>query len=113
MDYLGFSKRLYILNTDRPLWIRHDHSALQSKQLTSHAFVKNLKKYARLAGLKHIHLHQTRHSFARIVAEQTGSFAETQDALNHRNLSTTRAYIQGIILKRDKYSKNISDRLGW
>ena len=47
-------------------------------QLLSHAFAQNLKSYAREAGITEIHLHQLRHSFARMVAEESGSIAETQ-----------------------------------
>jgi hypothetical protein len=46
-----------------------------------------------------------------MVAEETGSMMETQDALGHRNLSTTRAYVQRISVKRDKHSEHISKRL--
>jgi hypothetical protein len=48
---------------------------------TSHAFVKNLKRYAREASVGVVHLHQTRHSFVRIVAEEAGLISDTQDAL--------------------------------
>ena len=58
-----------------------------------------------------VHLHQTRHSFARIVAEETGSITDTQDALGHRNAATTRVYIQRIALKRDKVSEKVVGRL--
>lgn len=56
--------------------------------LTSHAFVHNLKRYAAEAEIDHVHLHQTRYTFARIMTEERGSFIQTQDALEHRNLST-------------------------
>ncbi len=79
--------------------------------LTSHTFVKNLKRYAREAGVGDLHLHQTRHSFARIIAEQTGSITETQDALGHHNAATTRVYVQRIAVKRDKHSASVTARL--
>ena len=41
--------------------------------LSSHGFVKRLKGYAKVAGLEHLHLHQTRHTYARIVMEESGS----------------------------------------
>jgi len=72
--------------------------------------VKNLKLYAREAGVGDVHLHQTRHSFARIVAEETGSLTDTQDALGHRNAATTRVYVQRIAIKRDKHSERITSR---
>jgi site-specific recombinase XerC len=62
--------------------------------LSSRAFVENLKTYAGEAGLNHVHLHQTRHTYARIVAEETGSFLEAQEALDHENQATAGVYVQ-------------------
>jgi len=111
LDYLSSSNRLNALKTDSPLWTRHDRAGKSGAALSSHAFVKNLKLYAREAGVGHVHLHQTRHSFARIVAEETGSLTDTQDALGHRNAATTRVYVQRIAIKRDKHSERITSRL--
>jgi integrase/recombinase XerC len=110
-DYLFSSGRLNALKTDSPLWTRHDRAGKSGASLSSHAFVKNLKLYAREAGVDHVHLHQTRHSFARIVAEETGSLTDTQDALGHRNAATTRVYVQRIAIKRDRHSERITRRL--
>ena len=111
LDYLSSSGRLTALKTDSPLWTRHDRAGRPGTALTSHAFVKNLKRYARGAGVGDVHLHQTRHSFARIVAEETGSLTDTQDALGHRNAATTRVYVQRIAVKRDRHSQRITSRL--
>ena len=111
LDYLSGSLRPDVLASERPLWTRHDRAGRAGVQLTSHAFAKNLKAYARAAGLDHIHIHQTRHTYARMVAEDTGSLTETQDALGHRNLATTRVYVQRITVKRDKHGRNIAARL--
>jgi integrase len=111
LDYLSSSGRLTALKTDSPLWTRHDRAGRSGAALTSHAFVKNLKRYARRAGVGDVHLHQTRHSFARIVAEETGSLTETQDALGHRNAATTRVYVQRIAVKRDRHSRRVTKRL--
>ena len=108
LDYLSSSGRLSALKTDSPLWTRHDRAGRAGAQLSSHSFVKNLKRYAREAGVGDVHLHQTRHSFARIVAEETGSLTETQDALGHRNAATTRVYVRRIAVKRDKHSTKVS-----
>jgi len=110
LDYLTAAKRLYVLKTDAPVWTRHDHPKLVGEPLTSHAFVRNLKLYAKKAGLEHVHLHQTRHTFGRIVAEETGSMTATQDALDHANLSTTTVYVQRIAVKRDLHSAAIARR---
>jgi integrase len=111
IDYLSSCKRLSVLRTDGPLWTRHDYAGRPGAPLSSHAFVKNLKRYAREAGMEHIHLHQMRHTYARMVSEDTGSITETQDALGHRNLATTRVYVQRIAVKRDKHSRRILKRL--
>jgi integrase/recombinase XerC len=108
LEYLRAAHRLEVLKNDGPLWTRHDRAGRPGAQLSSHCYVKNLKRYAREAGIESFHLHQTRHTFARIVAEETGSIIETQDALNHKNPATTRIYVQRIAVKRDRHSRLIS-----
>jgi integrase len=110
-DYLEAAGRLKALKTDAPLWTRHDRAGKPGAALTSHAFARNLKLYGKEVGLEKIHVHQTRHTYARMVAEETGSIIETQDALGHRHASTTRVYVQRIAVKRDKHSERISRRL--
>jgi integrase len=61
IDYLTAADRLHALKTDAPLWTRHDRAGKPGEALTSHCFVKNLKKYAREAGVEGFHLHRTRH----------------------------------------------------
>jgi len=68
LDYLAASGRTKTLRTDGPLWTRHDPGAWAGGALTSHAFVANLKRYAAEAEVGHVHLHQLRHTFARLVA---------------------------------------------
>lgn len=111
IDYLSTSGRAKALKTNSPLWTRHDRAGKPGAALTSHAFAHNLKLYARGAGVSKIHIHQMRHTFARIVADETGSIVETQDALGHRHVSTTRVYVQRIAVKRDKYSERVSRRI--
>lgn len=89
----------------------HDRAGRAGAPLSSHSFSKNLKGYARAAGIEKIHIHQTRHTFARIVSEETGSIVETQDALGHKNLATTRVYIGRIAVKSDKHSRQVTARL--
>lgn len=111
LDYLRSSNRLHVLKTDGPVWTRHDNPKLAGDALTSHAFVRNLKRYAREAGLGDVHLHQTRHTFGRIVSEETGSIIATQDALDHSNPTTTKHYVQRIAVKRDLYSERVAARM--
>lgn len=111
IDYLRSCDRMNALGSDRPLWTRHDRAGRAGAPLSSHSFSKNLKGYARAAGIEKIHIHQTRHTFARIISEETGSIVETQDALGHRNLATTRVYVNRIAVRKDKHSRNIMSRL--
>jgi integrase len=110
-DYLDASGRLDVIGSERPLWTRHDRAGVPGAPLTSHAYVKNLKGYAKSAGLNHIHNHMTRHTFARMVNEETGSLLETQEALDHEDQSTTRIYLESVAIKRDKFSEGISKRV--
>ena len=112
LDYLAAAGRLHALKTDAPLWTRHDRAGKPGEALSSHCFVKNLKKYAKEAGVEGFHLHRTRHTFARIVSEFTGDITATQNALDHQNRSTTRVYVQRIAVKRDLYSEEVSKRWG-
>ncbi len=111
LDYLQASKRLESMTDTTPLWTRHDHAGRASGALSSHAFAKNLKRYATDAGIGAIHLHQTRHTFARLAGEIAGSLTEVQDALGHKNLATTRVYLQRIAVKRDRFSLALAARL--
>lgn len=114
LDYLETAGRLKSMREDSPLWTSHDRANVNPNQpLTSHAFAKNLKRYAKEAGLSHINIHQTRHTYARIVADQTGSIVETQDALGHANAATTRVYVQRVGVKKDKHGDDIARRLGF
>jgi len=110
-DYLVSSGRTNVFGSERPIWTRHDRAGRAGAPLTSHAFVKNIKHYAQAASVKGFHLHQTRHTFARIFAEDSGSMMETQEALDHANVATTRAYVQRIAVKRDKFSASIKRRI--
>ena len=112
LDYLEASGRLGSLAAGDPLWVAHDRRGGPPAPLTSHAFAKNLKRYAAAAGLGKIHLHQTRHTYARLVSEDTGSMTATQEALGHRNLATTRVYVRRVAVKPDGHSRAILDRLG-
>lgn len=110
-DYLKAAGRLNIIGSERPLWTRHDRAGRPGAPLSSRSFVENLKGYAQVAGLSHVHLHQTRHTYARIVAEETGSFLEAQEALDHENQATTRVYVQRITVKADKHGSKIAGRI--
>ncbi len=133
LDYLEYSGRLTQLRPDSPLWVAHDrarqtparkgavHTPTQPRaarprttedMLSSHGFVKRLKGYAHAAGLEHLHLHQTRHTYARIVMEESGSIHAVQEALGHKSLTPTSYYVKRVAQKKDKFSGVIAARLG-
>ncbi|MGH9838448.1 MAG: tyrosine-type recombinase/integrase [Blastocatellia bacterium] len=109
--YLKTSKRLSALHTGDPLWTRHDRAGESGEPLTSRSFANNLKKYAAKAGLRAVNIHQTRHTYARIIFEDSGDLLETQSALDHENQATTRVYVQTVAVKRDKHSDRIARRI--
>lgn len=111
LEYLSAAGCLDKMQADSPLWTRHDRAGQPGAALTSHAFAKNLKRYAEQAGIGDVHIHQTRHTFARIVADVSGSMIETQDALGHKNLATTKVYVHRVGLKRDKFSGFVAQKL--
>jgi hypothetical protein len=43
--------------------------------------------------------------------EETGSFIEAQEALDHENAATTRVYVQRITVKRDRHGRRIAGRI--
>jgi integrase/recombinase XerD len=112
INYLSAAQRKSVIGSEHPLWTRHDRAGKPGAPLSSRSFAENLKVYARAAGIENIHVHQTRHTYARIVAEETGSFQETQEALDHENAATTRVYVQRITVKADKHSSKIAKRIG-
>lgn len=112
VNYLQAAGRWGQMRPCDPLWTRHDRAGEPGAPLTSHAFSASLKRYARKVGIEHIHVHMFRHTFARWVSEATGSMIETQDALDHKNLSSTRVYVRSVAVKRDRHSNGILDRLG-
>lgn len=110
-DYLVAAARSNVTGSERPLWTRHDRAGRPGAPLSSRSFAENLKAYAREAGIGHIHVHQTRHTYARIVAEETGSYLEAQEALDHENAATTRIYVQRITVKADRHGGKVAARI--
>ncbi len=112
LAYLKKSKRLSVLHTNDPLWTRHDRASEPGQPLTSRSYANNLKKYAAKAGMRHVNIHQTRHTYARIIFEDSGDLIETQSALDHESQATTRAYVHTVAVKKDKHSNRIARRIG-
>ena len=112
VEYLDAAGRLEDMEPDTPLWTGHDRAGQATGALSSHAFAKNLKRYARDAGLDSIHVHQLRHTVARMVGEDTGDLTAVQKVLGHKNLATTRVYLRRVSTKKDTHSAAIRARLG-
>jgi len=112
LHYLEASGRRAGMEKDSPLWTSHDnHNANPGAALTSRAFVKNLKRYARQAGIGDVHLHQTRHTAAQLIADRDGIKA-AQELLGHSKEETTRVYVKRITVQRDRYSDQLADEFG-
>lgn len=123
--YLRLTKRKSTVGQKgRALWIRFDRAAEAAAidrridnplgdepRLSSHSFDRQIKKYAEAAGIGHFHIHQFRHTFARIVAEESGSIIEAQEALGHKDIQTTQIYINRIKFKKDKHSRSVRERI--
>ena len=113
ITYLKAAGRLETMEADSPLWVGHDRAGQARGTLSSHAFAQNLKRYARAAGIEgRVHVHQLRHSFARILADEKGSLSAVQEALGHKALATTRVYVDRIRVKPDRHSRAVAERLG-
>jgi integrase len=111
LTYLKKSRRLSVLHTNDPLWTRHDRAGAPGEPLTSRSYANNLKKYAvKAGGMRRVNIHQTRHTYARIIFEDSGDLLETQSALDHESQATTRVYVQTVAVKRDKHSGRIGRR---
>ncbi|MGC2239145.1 MAG: tyrosine-type recombinase/integrase [Pyrinomonadaceae bacterium] len=139
LDYITASGRREreVFGLDVPVWLAHDRAdeyrvdpenyvprafrefvsrealmrAAKRTGMTSRAFAFRMKVYAERAGIYNFHLHQFRHTFARIVAEETKSLAEVQNALKHKNVKTTRAYVQNIEIRADNHSGRMKKRI--
>lgn len=123
--YLKLAKRKSTIGQKgRALWIRFDRAAeaaaidrradnpeSDEPRMSSHSFDRRMKIYAEKAGIGHFHIHQFRHTFARIVSEDSGSIIETQEALGHKDVQTTQVYVNRIKFKKDKHSGNVRNRI--
>jgi hypothetical protein len=45
------------------------------------------------------------------VQEETGSFDESREALDHASVATTRLYVGRITVKADKHSRKVAERM--
>jgi site-specific recombinase XerD len=127
--YVEASGRWGQMTPDSPLWLAHDtattttpdpRSAKPLKQrgrhpedpLSTQAFDDNLRRYAAQTGIPHIHIHQLRHTFARLIGEEADDLYEVQRELGHSNINTTRIYLDKVAKKKDKLGKRIAKRFG-
>ena len=111
IEYLEASGRMNGMYPDTPLWVGHSKGQKGNKQLTSHAFVNNFKRYCKAAGLGDVHLHQLRHTVANMYADEAGDIAKVQTLLGHKNQQTTRVYVNKIAVKKNTHSSAIAQRL--
>lgn len=111
--YLRAAGRLDAMTPDTPLWTAHDNSGKSTgSPLSSHSFSKNLKRYAKLAGLDAIHVHQLRHTAARVAGDESGDMGAVQNLLGHKNQQTTKIYLPRITTKKNPLGAAIARRFG-
>jgi|GEM_PF-5371608 len=108
-DYLDGSNRRTTIQPSSPLWISSTKAKTHATPLTARAFDYAMKNVAKACGIEHFHIHQTRHTFARLVMEMTdGDVYQVQRELNHKNVATTRIYVQAVAVKKDRFSSKIA-----
>jgi site-specific recombinase XerC len=61
--------------------------------------------------MRRVNIHQMRHTFARIIFEDSGDLLGTQSALDHKSQATARAYVHTVAVKKDKHIGRISGRI--
>jgi site-specific recombinase XerC len=59
-------------------------------------------KYVAKAGMRRVGIHQTRHTDARIIFEDSGDLLEIQSALDHESQATTRAFVHRVAVEKHK-----------
>lgn len=73
-----------------------------------------IKKIARHAGLGNdVHAHQLRHSFAFYLYEATKNPRLVQESLDHKYLTTTMVYLEGLGEPEDRVSEPLEAALGF
>lgn len=98
-------------NRAMPMWLAHARNSKPGQAVTSSAVAQNMKRYAAAAGIPQFWLHRTRHTYARIVADDQ-RLVDAQDALDHENAQTTKVYAGAVTVRRDRgYSASVTERL--
>ena len=112
LDYVARTGRKWNeMAPDEPIWLAHDREG-RVGAISNISYYKSMRKHARAAGIEGYHPHMTRHTHARILAEETGSLGAVQDALGHSNQQTTHVYVKRLGIRRDRHSDLVMDRMG-
>lgn len=80
--------------------------------ISSHGFYKNLKSYAKRAGLKDVTPHVLRHSAAKLRRATGSSIEDVGTFLGHRSLHTTSRYLARLEGEQDNGWQAVANELG-
>lgn len=80
--------------------------------LSSHGFYRNLKVYAKRAGLKDVTPHTLRHSAAKLRRDTGSSIEDVGTFLGHRSLHTTSRYLARLEGEQDNGWHGVAAALG-
>ena len=91
---------------------RHDEPVLRSRsrrQLTTRMLQYRFAELAELAGLRHVHPHMARHTYATELLQTGADITEVRDLLGHTSILATEVYLHCV----PERLRHAVDRLDW
>lgn len=85
----GESRKIKMLNSLYEILNKRNYSYREETLFKTFDPNPKLKKYCREAGIREIRFHDLRHTYATLALENGKSFKQVQEALGHKQVSTT------------------------